>query len=409
MTIRTSLDPASLDAADALAGFRDRFVPTEDGLIYLDGNSLGRPTKASVERVNALAEAWSKRLIRGWDDGWLEMPLTVGDILAEGVLGAKVGEVAVTDSTTVNIYRLASAALDARSDRHTIVIERSEFPTDRYIVEGLARERSLEIRWLDGDPIEGLRPEDIASALDSDAALLILSAVNYRSSAIVDIKAVTDAAREAGALVLWDLSHAGGSIPVDLEAHGVDLAVGCTYKYLNGGPGSPAFLYVRRELQDALRPPIQGWFAQREQFDMGPVFEREPGIRGWLVGTPGVIALTSAQAGIEVVAEAGIDAIRAKGIALTEYAIALTDAWLAPLGCTIGSPRDSSRRGAHVSIRHPDAKRLTRELIARDVIPDFRAPDSVRIGLSPLTTSFEDVHRGLAKLRELLSRPADGR
>ena len=396
-------DPLELDAADPLASFRDRFVPIEEGLTYLDGNSLGRPTKASVERVNALAEAWSKRLIRGWDDGWLEMPLTVGDILAKGVLGAQPGEVAVTDSTTVNIYRLASAALDARSDRHTIVIERSEFPTDRYIVEGLARERGLEIRWLDGDPIEGLTTEGVSSALDSETALLILSAVNYRSAAIVDIKAVTDAARDAGALVLWDLSHGGGSIPVDLEANGVDLAVGCTYKYLNGGPGSPAFLYVRRELQDVLRPPIQGWFAQREQFDMGPTFERESGIRGWLVGTPGIIALTSAQAGIEVVAEAGIEAIRAKGMALTEYAIALVDAWLAPLGCSVGSPRDAGRRGAHVSIRHPDAKPLTRSLIDRGVIPDFRAPDSVRVGLSPLTTSFDDVHRGLTALRTLLS------
>ena len=395
-------DPRELDAADPLASYRERFVPTEDGLIYLDGNSLGRPTNASVERVNELAEAWSKRLIRGWDDGWLDMPLTVGDILANGVLGALPGEVAVTDSTTVNIYRLASAALDARSDRRTIVIERSEFPTDRYIVEGLARERNLNVRWLDGDPIEGLTTEDVASALDSETALLILSAVNYRSAAIVDIKAVTDAARDVGALVLWDLSHAGGSIPIDLEASGVDLAVGCTYKYLNGGPGSPAFLYVRRDLQDVLRPPIQGWFAQREQFDMGPTFEREPGIRGWLVGTPGIIALTSAQAGIEVVAEAGIEAIRAKGVALTEYAIALTDTWLAPLGCSVGSPRDPARRGAHVSIRHPDAKRLTRSLIERSVIPDFRAPDSVRIGLSPLTTSFEDVHRGLAALRDLL-------
>ena len=399
----TQRDPRELDAADPLASFRDRFVPTEDGLIYLDGNSLGRPTKASVERVNALAEAWSKRLIRGWDDGWMEMPLTVGDILATGVLGARPGEVAVTDSTTVNLYRLASAALDARPGRRTIVIERSEFPTDRYIVEGLARERDLKIRWLDGDPIEGLTTEQIASTFDADTALLILSAVNYRSSAIVEIKPVTDTARAAGAFVLWDLSHAGGSIPVDLAANGVDLAVGCTYKYLNGGPGSPAFLYVRRELQDELRPPIQGWFAQREQFDMGPTFDREPGIRGWLVGTPGVIALTSAQGGIEVVAEAGIHAIRAKSIALTEYAIALHAAWLAAPGCSIGSPRDSARRGSHLAIRNPEAKRLTGALIARGLIVDYRAPDSVRIGLSPLTTSFEDVHRGLAALRDLLT------
>jgi kynureninase len=303
----------------------------------------------------------------------------------------------------VNLYRLAYAALDARSNRRTVVIERSEFPTDRYIVEGLARERSLNVRWLEGDPDEGLSTEEITAGFDDDTALLILSAVNYRSAAIVDIKAVTDAARQAGALVIWDLSHAGGSIPVNLEANCVDLAVGCTYKYLNGGPGSPAFLYVRRDLQDSLRPPIQGWFAQRGQFDMGPTFDREPGIRGWLVGTPGVIALTSAQAGIEVVAEAGIESIRAKGMALTDYAIELHDAWLAPLGCSIGSPRDASRRGAHVAIRHPEAKRLTAALIGRGVIPDFRAPDSIRIGLSPLTTSFEDVHRGLAVLRDLVS------
>jgi kynureninase len=404
MTTSPTLDPTGLDAVDPLAAFRDRFVPTEPGVVYLDGNSLGRPTKAAIERLAALGEQWSKRLIRGWDEGWLELPLTVGDQLAVGVLGARSGEVAVTDSTTVNLYRLAVAALDARPGRRAVVIERSEFPTDRYIVEGLARERDLEIRWLDGDPVEGLRTDEITATFDAHVALVVLSAVNYRSAAIVDIKTVTDAARDAGALVLWDLSHAAGSIPVDLEASGVDLAVGCTYKFLCGGPGAPAFLYVRRELQDQLRPPIQGWFAQAEQFEMGPRFERRAGIRGWLVGTPGVIGLVAAQAGIEVVAEAGIDAIRAKAIALTEYAIALANARLVPLDCSLGVPRDAARRASQVSIRHPDAKRLTRELIARDVIPDFRAPDSIRFGLSALTTSFEDVHRGLSALRDLIDR-----
>lgn len=398
-----TLAPTALDAADPLARFRDRFVATEPGLVYLDGNSLGRPTMASVERVTAIAEAWSRRLIRGWEDGWLHLPLAVGDALAAGVLGAERGTVAVTDSTTINLYRVAAAALAARPGRRTVVVERSEFPTDRYIVEGLARERDLEIRWLDGDPVEGLTTDVIAAGIDDDTALLILSTVNYRSAAIVDIQAVTDAARTAGALVLWDLSHAAGSIPVDLAANGIDLAVGCTYKYLNGGPGGPAFLYVRHELQDELRPPIQGWFAQAEQFEMGPHFQRRPGIGGWLVGTPGILALTAAQAGIEVVAEAGIDAIRAKGTALTEYAIALLDAWLVPLGCSLGSPRDPARRGAHVSIRHPDAKRLTRTLIERGVIPDYRAPDSIRVGLSPLTTSFADVHAGLAAIRDCLT------
>jgi kynureninase len=397
-----TFDPAALDAADSLATYLDAFAPGERGVVYFDGNSLGRPTTVALERIAYLGEAWAQRLIRGWDEGWLDLPLRVGDQLAEGVLGAKAGEVAVVDSTTVNLYRVASAALDARPGRRTIVIERSEFPTDRYVVEGLARERDLEIRWLDGDPIDGLSTDEIARATREDTALLILSVVNYRSAAIVDMRAVTNLARETGALVLWDLSHAGGSIPVDLAANGIDLAVGCTYKYLNGGPGAPAYLYVRRELQDELRPPIQGWFAQRDQFEMGPTFERAPGIAGWLVGTPPILALTAVEAGVELVAEAGIGAIRAKGIALTEFAIALADNWLAPLGCSIGSPRDPTRRGAHVGICHPDARRLTAALIARGVIPDFRAPETIRIGLSPLSTSFSDVHTGLGVLRDLV-------
>jgi kynureninase len=400
MVTRETLDPASLDAADPLAPFRDRFAPAEPGLIYLDGNSLGRPTTAALERVAALGESWAHDLIRGWDE-WIDLPQRVGDLLARGVLGARPGEVVVTDSTTVNLYRLASAALDARRPRRTIVIERSEFPTDRYVVEGLARERGLEIRWLDGDPVEGLSTNAVQAALDERVALVILSAVNYRSAAITDVRSITAVARDAGALVLWDLSHAGGSIPVELTANGIDIAVGCTYKYLNGGPGSPAFLYVRRELQDELRPPIQGWMAQRDQFAMGPRFDRQAGMTGWLVGTPGILGLVAAQAGIELVVEAGINAIRAKNIALTEYAITLHDAWLGPLGFSLGSPRDSSRRGSQVSIRHPDAARLSAALIERKVVTDFRAPDSIRVGLSPLTTSFEDVHLGLATLHDL--------
>jgi len=390
-----------LDAADPLASFRERFAIPDPGVVYFDGNSLGRPPKAALEAVARVGERWAGDLIRGWEGGWLDEPLRVGARLAP-VLGCAADEVVIADSTTVNVYRLASAALDARAGRRVIVIERSEFPTDRYVVEGLARERDLEIRWLDGDPIDGLATADVAAALGPDVALVLLSAVNYRSAAIVDIAAVTSAAQDAGALALWDLSHAAGSIPVELGANRVDLAVGCTYKYLNGGPGAPAFLYVRRELQAELRPPIQGWFAQREQFEMGPSFERRAGIAGWLIGTPGILGLAVAEAGIALTAEAGIDRIRAKGIALTEYAIRLHEAWLAPLGASLGSPRDSRRRGAHVAIRHPDARRLTQALIDRHVLPDFRAPDSIRIGLSPLTTSFEEVHRGLLVLRELL-------
>lgn len=399
-----ALDRArALDAGDPLAAFRDRFEIPDPDVVYLDGNSLGRPTKAGLRAMARVGAQWADRLICAWEsDGWLEEPLRVGALLGRGVLGAGAGEVAVTDSTTVNLYRLAAAALDARPGRRVVLVERAEFPTDRYVIEGLARERDLEIRWLEGNPVEGLNTAAVAAGLDGDVALVILSAVNYRSAAIVDIGLATSAARDAGALVLWDLSHAGGSIPVELGANRVDLAVGCTYKHLNGGPGSPAYLYVRRELQDELRPPIQGWFAQANRFEMGPAFERRPGIGGWLVGTPGIIGLAVAEAGIALTAEAGIDRIRAKGVALTEFAIELVDDWLAPLGCTIGSPRDPAQRGAHVSIRHPDARRLTAELIARKVIPDFRAPDSIRIGLSPLSTSFEEVHRGLTALRDLL-------
>jgi kynureninase len=400
----TSLERArALDGTDPLGPFRARFAVPDPGLVYLDGNSLGRPPLAAIEAVRHVAEAeWPGELIRGWEH-WLDAPLRVGDLLGTGVLGARAGEVAVTDSTTVNLFRVASAALDARPGRHAIAIAAEEFPTDRYIVEGLAAARGLEIRWLADDPTDGLTLREVERVLDEDLALLVLSHVNYRSAAIADLPGITARARAAGALVLWDLSHSAGAVPVDLAANGVDLAVGCTYKYLNGGPGAPAYLYVREELQDELRPPIQGWFAQAEQFEMGPRFERRTGIGGWLVGTPGILALAAAEAGIALSAEAGIDRIRAKGVALTEYAVELLDAWLAPLGCTLGSPRDSARRGNHVSIRHPDARRLTAQLIERGVIPDFRAPDSIRIGLSPLTTSFEEVRRGLGALRALLA------
>ncbi len=399
----TSLERArALDAADPLGSFRARFAIAAPDVVYFDGNSLGRPPLAALAAVaRVAAREWPGELIRGWDH-WLEAPLRVGDVLASGILGAEPGEVVVTDSTTVNLFRLASAALDARPGRRAIAIAAEEFPTARYVVEGLAASRDLEIRWLADDPIEGISTESIAQVLDDGLALLVISEVNYRSAAIVDVAAVTARAREVGALVLWDLSHSAGAIPVELTARGVDLAVGCTYKYLNGGPGAPAFLYVRRALQDELRPPIQGWFAQAGQFEMGPRFARRPGIGGWLVGTPGMLGLAAAEAGIALSAEAGIDRIRAKGIALTTYAIELLDAWLAPLGCSLGSPRAAARRGNHVAIRHPDARQLTSQLIERGVIPDFRAPDSIRTGLSPLTTSFEEVHRGLGVLRGLL-------
>ena len=405
-------DPAALDAADPLAPFRRRFVIPDPDLVYLDGNSLGRPPLRAIEHVSRVAtEEWAGQLIRGWEH-WLAAPSRVGDLLGTGLLGARPDEVVICDSTTVDFYRLASAALDARPGRGTIVTDRANFPTDRYVLEGLARDRDREIAWLDPDPIDGPTADAVAAALAAhpgDVALVTLSHVNYRSAAIADLPAITGLAHDAGALVLWDLSHSAGAVPVGLAEHGVDLAVGCTYKYLNGGPGAPAYLYIRSDLQGELPNPIQGWFGQADQFEMGQGFRPRPGIAGWLTGTPGMLGLAAAEEGIRVSVEAGIDAIRAKGIALTEYAIALHDAWLAPLGFSLGSPREAARRGAHVAVRRSDARELTRRLIEAGVVPDFRAPDSVRLGLSPLTTSFSDVARGVATLARLAGGgPADG-
>jgi kynureninase len=399
-----SLDPAPLDAADPLASFRDRFVFADPAIVYLDGNSLGRLPAATAARLaRVVGEEWGGELIRGWDR-WIDEPLRVGDLLAEAILGARPGEVVVSDSTSVNFYKLALAALDARPGRRVVVTDRANFPTDRYVLEGLARQRDLEIAWLVPDPVAGPQPADVAAALAAhpeDVALITLSHVNYRSAAIADMATITALTHDTGALSLWDLSHSAGSIEVDLEAAGADLAIGCTYKYLNGGPGAPAWLYIRHSLQGELRNPIQGWFGQHDQFAMGQGYDPEPGIRAWLVGTPGIIALAAVEEGVRLAAEAGIDRIRAKGVALTEYAIALFDDRLAGLGFTLGSPRDPARRGAHVAIRHPDARRLTAELIRGGIIPDFRAPDSVRLGLSPLTTAFRDVATGIGRMVDL--------
>ena len=395
---------AELDAADPLASFRDRFVVDDPDLVYLDGNSLGRAPRSAIDRVaRTAAGEWAGELVRGWDR-WLDLPLRVGEALAGGILGAAPGSVLVADSTTVNLYRVASAALDDRPGRRAIVADRRDFPTDRYVLQGLAEARGLEIRWLDGDPVEGVAADAVAGALDEDVALVVLSLVNFRSSAIVDLDAVEAVARAAGAHTLWDLSHAAGAIPVDLAARDVGLAVGCTYKFLHGGPGAPAWLHVAPRLQARLLPPIQGWFAQADQFAMGQAFEPQPGIAGWLTGTPPILSLVAVEEGVRVVAEAGIDAVRAKSLALGEYVVERLDADLAPLGCRLGSPRDPARRGGHVAIRHPDARSLAGALVERGVIVDFREPDVIRFGMSPLTTSFADVDRGVVALRELLAR-----
>jgi kynureninase len=395
------------DAVDPLAGFRGRFSGTDDDgaarLLYLDGNSLGRmplETPGALQRV--VENEWARGLIGSWSS-WIEQATRIGDVLAAGVLGARPGEVLISDSTSVNLFKLLGAAVDAQPGRDVLICSADEFPTDRYIVAGLAEARGMTVREIPADIDEGLDPAVLAAALDERVAVVVLSHVAYRSGALADIAALTAMARDAGALVLWDLSHSAGSVPVRLTASGADLAVGCTYKYLNGGPGAPAFLYVRRELQGRLRSPIQGWFGQRDQFAMGPAYEPADGIERFGVGTPPVIAMAAVDVGAGLVAEAGIDALTAKGRELSGLIIALADEWLAPHGVVVASPRDGGRRGSHVSLAHPAAWQLTQALIDRGMVPDYRTPDRVRLGPAPIYTRFVDVWDAMDRFRSVLA------
>ncbi|MBV9604250.1 MAG: aminotransferase class V-fold PLP-dependent enzyme [Solirubrobacterales bacterium] len=388
---------AALDARDPLAGFRERFV-IDPHIVYLDGNSLGALPHATVGRLKRLVAQWGQRGVRGWDEGWLELPLEVGDRLGSAVLGAAAGQTVIGDSTTVCFYKLASAALDARPGRTQIVTDVGNFPTDRYVLEGLARARGLEIVWLEDEP----HPDVLAARLGSSTALVTFSHVSYRSAQIADMAAIDALVADVGALMLWDLSHSAGSVPISLDGDHAPLAVGCTYKYLNGGPGAPAYMYVSRELQSELRQPIWGWLGRRDPFEMATGYEVSGGMQGFLSGTPPILALAAVDEGVRLIAEAGIDAIRAKGIALTEYAVALVDAILAPHGVGVGSPREVARRGAHVALAHPRARELCARLIEAGVIPDFRRPDVIRFGLSPLSTRFVDVWDGVQALRQAL-------
>jgi kynureninase len=395
-------DAAALDAADPLAGFRERFV-IDPNVVYLDGNSLGCLPAATATRLREVVEQqWGQRAIRGWEEGWLELPVSVGERIARAALGCGPGQVVVGDSTTVCFYKLASAALDARPGRREVVTDVDNFPTDRYVLESLARARGLEIVWLEFDRDAGPDAESVAAAVGPQTALVTFSHVSYRSAFVAEMATVGAVAHDAGALMLWDLCHSAGSVPLALDADGADLAVGCTYKYLNGGPGAPAFMYVRQSLQDELQQPIWGWLGRAEPFEMAPGYVRAPGMQAFLSGSPPVLALSAVDEGARLLEEAGIEAVHAKAVALTEFCIRLVDAVLAGAGVAIASPRDPARRGAHVGLAHPDALELCAGLIERGVIPDFRRPDVIRYGFSPLTTRFVDVWDGVEALRALL-------
>lgn len=396
---------AARDAEDPLARHRDAFVGAETDLVYFDGNSLGRPLRATEQRMAGFVrDEWGGRLIRGWDERWYELPLRLGDELGRVCLGAAPGQTAIGDSTTVWLYKLARAAVDAAPDGRTeIVVDTDNFPTDRYVAEGIAAERGISLRWVEVEPAAGITADQLAGAVGDRTALVMLSHVAYRSAHLADMAELTRIAHDAGAPVLWDLCHSVGVLPIELDRCGVDLAVGCTYKYLNGGPGSPAFGYVAARHQDSLLQPVQGWMGHADPFLMGPGYTPATGMRRFISGTPPVLGMQPLADMVELLDSAGIEAVRAKSVALTSYTLDLVDAWLAPLGVRVASPREPASRGGHVTLTHERMREVTATLWREDVIPDYRDPGGLRIGLSPLSTSFGEVRRGLARVRELLA------
>ncbi|MFC7447484.1 kynureninase [Rhodococcus daqingensis] len=401
---RFSARAAELDDADPLRSYRELFVDAPSVVSYLDGNSLGRPTRAGAERVaRFVTEDWGGRLIRGWDEEWFDLPLTIGDDLARVVLGAGPGQTAVGDSTTVLLYKLARGGIATRPGRNEIVLDTDNFPTDRYVLEAIASELGMTLRWIESDPRSGVHANEVAATVGERTALVVLSHVAYRSGYLADAATITRVVHGAGALMLWDLCHSVGSVPIELDDWGVDLAVGCTYKYLNGGPGSPAFAYVRAGLLEEFVQPIWGWMGREDVFEMAPGYRPARGIRRILSGTPAVLGMIAMREMLELIERAGIGAIREKSVRLTEFALDLVAESLVPLGVRVATPADADLRGGHVTIDHPHFRAATPALWERGVIPDFRAPEGLRLGLSPLSTSFAEVVVGVEAIRAELA------
>ena len=398
-----------LDKNDPLAHFKSQFVVSDPEMCYLDGNSLGRLPKATITAVtNFMTHEWGPEVVTGWGH-WVDEAQPTGDLLGASALGAGPGQVLVCDTTSVNFYQLCLAAIHARPERKTIITDAANFPTDRYILDGIAKQFGLNLVIIGNeDPTvaihERITTDVLAPYLNDDVALVTLEVIQYRSGARTDIKSITDQVRKVGALVVWDASHAVGVIELDLDANGVDLCVGCTYKYGNSGPGSPAWLYVSSRIQNELQVPIQGWFAQNAQFEMGPIFEKADGIRGFQIASPSIMGIRCVQTAFSMIKEAGIDLIAKKAAIGTNMMIELYDAWLAPLGIELHTPRDAKERGGHISLVHPDAAQICIALRQiSNVIPDYRTPHSIRLAISPLPTSYVEVWDGFERMRGLVA------
>ena len=398
-----------LDRNDPLAHFRSRFVITDPDMCYLDGNSLGRLPHSTVIAVNEyMTQEWGREVVTGWSH-WVDEAQPIGDLIGRSALGAGPGQMLACDTTSVNFYQLALSAINARPGRKTIITDAANFPTDRYILEGIAKQLGLNLVIIDNESAgsadcERITPEILEKYLSDDVALVTLEVIQYRSGARNDIKSLTDLTRKYGALLLWDASHAVGAIEMNLDSNGADLAVGCTYKYGNSGPGSPAWLYVSKRIQKELQVPIQGWFSQGDQFGMGPVFERAEGIRGYQIASPSLMGLRCVKSAFEIIEEAGIDAIASKAAIGTQMMIDLYDVWLADLGITLLTSRNAKERGGHITLGHPDAARICIALRQfANVIPDYRTPNSIRLAISPLPTSYVEVWDGFQRIRDLVA------
>ena len=398
-----------LDARDPLAHFRSQFVISDPNICYLDGNSLGRLPLSTITAVNDfMTNEWGPEVVAGWGH-WVDEAQPTGDLIGRATLGAASGQVLACDTTSVNFYQLALAAINARPGRKTIITDAANFPTDRYILEGISKKLGLNLIIIDNETPgsaenERITPEILDKYLSEDVALVTFEVIQYRSGARNDIKSITDLARTYGALTLWDASHAAGAIEMNFDENGVDLAVGCTYKYGNSGPGAPAWLYVNKRMQADLQVPIQGWFSQADQFAMGAGFERAEGIRGFQIASPSLMGLRCIKSAFTMIEEASIEAIAEKAAIGTQMMIELYDAWLADLGVTLLTARNPKERGGHISIGHPDAARICvalREFAG--VIPDYRTPNSIRLAISPLPTSYVEVWDGFARIRDLIS------
>ena len=398
-----------LDKNDPLAHFKSQFVIADPEMCYLDGNSLGRLPKSTITAItDFMNKEWGPEVVTGWSH-WVDEAQPTGDLLGEAALGAAAGQVLVCDTTSVNFYQLCLAAIHARPGRKTIITDAANFPTDRYILDGIAKQFGLKLVIIENeDPAiaqhERITTDVLAPYLNDDVALVTLEVIQYRSGARTDLKSITDQVRAIGGLVVWDASHAVGAIELNLDANGVDLCVGCTYKYGNSGPGSPAWLYVSKRVQSELQVPIQGWFAQDAQFEMGPVFERSQTIRGFQIASPSLMGIRCVQSAFSMIKEAGIDAIAHKAAVGTQMMIELYDEWLAPLGIELNTSRDPKERGGHISLVHPDAAQICVAMrTISNVIPDYRTPNSIRLAISPLPTSYVEVWDGFARMRDLVA------